>query len=283
MKVIKTIKELRLEIKKEKELKKSIGLVPTMGALHNAHLSLVKEAKKMTDFVVMSIFVNPIQFSFDEDLDEYPRPIEKDIDLASRNGVDILFNPETIELFNNGLTFVEVTRLDKNLCGISRPNHFKGVATIVSKLFNIVTPDKAFLGKKDIQQLIIIKKMVSDLNFDIDIVGVDILRDASGLAMSSRNTYLTNSEYEDAFILNQSLKKGGNLIMNGERDTKKILSILTADIEKVKSAKIDYIKIVSPDMVDVDNISDGDILAMSVFIGKTRLIDNYIIGDKLWY
>ena len=283
MQVVKTIKELRDIIKVNKKLGKTIGFVPTMGALHNGHLSLVKEAKKETDFIVMSIFVNPIQFAPNEDFNKYPRPIEKDIDLGAKNGVDVLFNPEANELFDNNLTFVEVTKLDKNLCGFSRPIHFKGVATIVSKLFNIVTPDKAFFGKKDIQQFIIIKKMVKDLNFDIEIVGVDIFRDTDGLALSSRNIYLTDEMRQDALILNKSLIKGASLITNGERDAKKIVSIITNDIEKVKNVKIDYVKIVSEEMVDVDTVRDGDILSLAVFIGETRLIDNYIIGDKLWF
>jgi len=282
MEIIKTIKEIRYIIKNEKKLGKTIGFVPTMGALHNGHFSLVKEAKKETNSVVVSIFVNPIQFAPNEDFNRYPRSIEKDIDLASKNGVDIIFNPEVDELLDNSLTFVEVTKLDKNLCGLSRTTHFRGVATIVSKLFNIVIPDKAFFGKKDIQQLIIIKKMVKDLNFDIEIVGVDIFREADGLAVSSRNIYLTEQMRKDALILNTSLKKGAYLIINGERDAKKIVSIITSDIEAVGNVKIDYVKIVSKDMVDVDNVSDGDILSLAVFIGETRLIDNYIIGDKLW-
>jgi len=283
MLIIKTIKEIRDIIKNEKKLGKSIGLVPTMGALHNGHLSLIKEAKEKSDFVVVSIFVNPIQFAPNEDFNRYPRPIEKDIDLASKNGVDILFNPGVDELFDNSLTFVEVTKLDKNLCGLSRSIHFRGVATIVSKLFNIVTPDKAFFGKKDIQQLIIIKKMVEDLNFDIETVGVDIFRETDGLAVSSRNIYLTDEMRQDALILNRSLIKGANLVINGERDAKKIVSIITNDIEKIRNAKIDYVKIVSEEMVDIDNVRKGDILSLAVFIGETRLIDNYIIGDKLWF
>ncbi len=282
MRVVKTVREIREIVKSEKRAGKKIALIPTMGALHDGHLSLVKEAKKSTDFIVMSIFVNPIQFSPNEDFNKYPRPIEKDIELADREGVDLIFNPDVDELFDSALTFVEVEKLDKNLCGLSRPIHFRGVATIVSKLFNIVTPDKAFFGKKDIQQLIIIEKMVHDLNFDIEIVGVDIFREKDGLAMSSRNVYLSESEKKDALILNESLKKGANLIINGERDANRLISILSSEIEKVKSAKIDYVKIVSKEMVDVDTVSVGDILALAVFIGKTRLIDNYIVGGKLW-
>lgn len=282
MEVIKNIKEVRELIKKYKRENKKIGFVPTMGALHKGHESLIKRSIKENDITVVSIFVNPIQFGPNEDFNKYPRPFEEDKKICSNLGVDILFNPEKDEIFgNNFLTFVDIEKLQNNLCGIKRPGHFKGVCTIVTKLFNIITPDRSYFGKKDIQQLIIIKKMVEDLNFDIEIIPCPIVRESDGLAMSSRNKYLSQEERNDAVILNIAIKESIYLIKKGEKDSNKIISFIKQKINDVKSARIDYIKIVNQDMLDKDFIENGDILALAVFIGTTRLIDNHIIGEDI--
>ena len=282
MLVIKKISEVREILKKTRIKNKTIGFVPTMGALHNGHLHLMKESVKNNDYTVISIFVNPIQFSEGEDLDKYPRDLEKDKKLAESVGVDLIFNPDPEEILgNNLLTFVDIKKLQNNLCGLSRPGHFKGVCTIVTKLFNIVRPDRAYFGKKDIQQLYIIKKMTKDLNFDIDIIPCKIIREYDGLAMSSRNQYLSENERADAVIIYRSLKEAVKIIDNGEKSAKVIIDLIKNNIKKIKYSKIDYVKIVNGNMEDIENINIDNIIACAVFFGKTRLIDNYIIGEEL--
>jgi pantoate--beta-alanine ligase len=282
MQVIKKISEVRELLKKIRQNNQSIGFVPTMGALHKGHLYLMEQSVKNNDYTVISIFVNPIQFAPGEDLDKYPRDLENDKKLADTVGVDLIFNPEPDEILgDNLLTYVNINKLQDNLCGLSRPDHFKGVCTIVTKLFNIVKPDRAYFGKKDIQQLYIIKKMTNDLNFDIDIIPCKIIREHDSLAMSSRNKYLSKDERRDAVIIYKSLKKAVNIIDNGEKSAKFIIETVKNKIKEKDYVKIDYVKIVNENMEDVEKINKGDIIACAVFFGKTRLIDNYIIGEDL--
>lgn len=282
MDYIKSISEIRYKISEYKNSGKSIGLVPTMGALHKGHVSLIEKSKQNCDITIVSVFVNPIQFGPNEDFHKYPRPIEQDIRICEEAGVDILFNPTVEEIIGDNLkTFVDINDLGSNLCGAKRPGHFRGVATIVSKLFNIIKPDKAFFGKKDIQQLYIIKKMVDDLNFDLEIIPCSIIREDDGLAMSSRNRYLSEKERVDSLIINVALKKAIKLIENGEIYSKNIIKFFENNISKIVSAKIDYISVVDKNMTNVEFVEKGNILAVAVYIGKTRLIDNHIIGEEI--
>ena len=284
MLVVHKIEELRKIIKEQKKLSKTIGCVPTMGALHQGHLKLIEKSKKETDFTVVTIFVNPIQFGVNEDFSKYPRTLPNDTRLCESVGADLIFAPEVNDMIGNDLlTFVDIKELQDNLCGAKRPGHFRGVCTIVAKFFNIVTPDMAFFGKKDIQQLFIIKKMTKDLNFDIEIIPCEIVREKDGLAMSSRNVYLSAEERLDSTILNKSIKIGVDLIEKGESNPQNIISKLTEIISSVKTSKLDYIKIVNSEMKDVSIIEKGNILALAVYIGKTRLIDNHIIGEKICF
>lgn len=257
---------------------KSIGFVPTMGYLHEGHLSLAKTAKKHNDVAVMSIFVNPTQFGPDEDFEKYPRNFKSDEELARSAGVDILFRPPVKAMYPEGYaTYVNVERLTEALCGTKRPGHFRGVTTVVAKLFSIVKPDMAYFGQKDVQQAIVIKKMAEDLNMDVDIKMLPIIREKDGLAMSSRNIYLSGSERSDALVIHQSLKKAESLIKSGEHDPKKVIKAMTDMISSKSSVRIDYISIVgAKDLKDVDRISGEVLIAVAVFIGKTRLIDNTI-------
>ena len=284
MLVVHKIEELRKIIKEQKKLGKTIGCVPTMGALHQGHLKLIEKSKKETDFTVVTIFVNPIQFGVNEDFSKYPRTLPNDTRLCESVGADLIFAPEVNDMIGNDLlTFVDIKELQDNLCGAKRPGHFRGVCTIVAKFFNIVTPDKAFFGKKDIQQLFIIKKMTKDLNFDIEIIPCEIVREKDGLAMSSRNVYLSAEERLDSTILNKSIKIGVDLIEKGESNPQNIISKLTEIISSVKTSKLDYIKIVNSEMKDVSIIEKENILALAIYIGKTRLIDNHIIGEKICF
>jgi len=259
-----------------KEQGKKIGLVPTMGFLHEGHLSLVDMAKKSSDVVVVSIFVNPTQFGPDEDYNRYPRDLVRDKKLLRERGVDILFIPTVKDMYPNGYTtYVEVEKLSSVLCGRSRPTHFRGVTTVVAKLFNIVKPDIAVFGEKDAQQAIIIKRMVRDLNFPIKIIIGPTIREKDGLAVSSRNTYLSEDERKDAPILYQALLLAKNLIENGERDVNKIISSMKKLIQKKGSAKIEYISIVRKDTLEPIRWIQGEVLiALAVWFGKARLIDN---------
>lgn len=278
MKIINNIKEIRKQVKDWKNDGLSIALVPTMGYLHEGHESLIKKASEDNDKVIVSIFVNPMQFGINEDLSTYPRNIDRDSDICEKNGASLIFNPSVEEMYTDGFsTFVDLNNLTSGLCGKSRPTHFRGVCTVVSKLFNIVNPDKAYFGQKDAQQLSIIKQMVTDLNFDIEIVSCPIVREADGLAKSSRNTYLSKEERQASTIINKSLKKAKTLIKSGERDSKNVIDFIKNEINKEPLAKIDYVSIVDNNTIkNIKTIKDGSLIAVAVFIGNTRLIDNFI-------
>ncbi|MBM7871711.1 pantoate--beta-alanine ligase [Clostridium pascui] len=274
---VSTIKELREYTKQWRREGLSIGLVPTMGYLHEGHRSLIDKAVKENDKVVVSIFVNPTQFGPNEDLSTYPRDIDRDKELCEKAGAAIVFNPEASEMyFNNANTYADVEKLTDGLCGLKRPGHFRGVCTIVSKLFNIVNPDRAYFGEKDAQQLAVIRRMVRDLNFDIEIIGCPIIREEDGLAKSSRNKYLSLEERAAATILNKSLMKSKEFLENGEISAEVIKSKIKAEIDSELLAKIDYIEIVDKYTLEpVRDIKSSILIAIAVFIGNTRLIDNF--------
>lgn len=277
MKIVKTISEIRDIVKEWKKAGYSVGLVPTMGYLHAGHGSLIKKSVENNDKTVVSVFVNPTQFGPNEDYEKYPRDIKRDSELAASMGADIIFNPEPDEMYKtNNVTTVKVEGLSEKLCGITRPVHFAGVCQVVSKLFNIVTPDNAYFGLKDFQQYVIINKMVDDLNFPVKINPCEIVREESGLALSSRNVYLTDEERKSALALNQSLKYAASLVKNGEKNTSVIINEITKMINKVPYSKIDYIKIVDIySLNDIETIDKQYAVLLAVYIGKTRLIDNY--------
>lgn len=279
MKLVKTIKEVRETVKQWKMLGLKVGFVPTMGYLHEGHASLIDASVRDCDKTVVSIFVNPMQFAPNEDLASYPRDIERDSIICNSHGADLIFNPEPEEMYDEGFSsYVDMSVLTEDLCGISRPIHFRGVCTVVSKLFNIVTPDNAYFGEKDAQQLAIIKHMVHDLNMDINVIGCPIVREDDGLAKSSRNTYLSPEERKAALILSKTIFMGKEMIENGERDVKTILDAMKKNIEIEPLAKIDYVKIVdSMTIKPVDKIEKPILCAMAVYIGKTRLIDNFSV------
>ena len=282
MKTIESISRMSTFSKIVKKEGKSIGFVPTMGALHEGHLSLAKTARKHADVLVMSIFVNPIQFGPDEDLGKYPRAFKRDEELARSAGVDVVFYPSIKDMYPDGYaTYVNVEGLTDTLCGVARPGHFRGVATIVTKLFHIVKPDIAYFGQKDAQQAILIKKMAEDLNLDIDIKVLPIVREKDGLAMSSRNAYLSPDERKDAAVLYQSLKKAEELMRSGERDASKIIAAMSDIIKTKPSTRVDYISIVdTKNLKDMSVISGEALIALAVFVGKTRLIDNIIVKES---
>lgn len=278
MNLVKTINEVRRALKKWRSEGKSVGFVPTMGYLHEGHASLIEKSVKENDKTVVSVFVNPMQFGPKEDLANYPRDIDRDCALCESIGADLVFNPDPEEMYSDGFcSYVDMSILTEELCGLSRPVHFRGVQTVVTKLFNIVTPDRAYFGQKDAQQLAIIKRMVKDLNMDIEIVGCPIIRETDGLAKSSRNTYLSAEERQAALILNKSLTKGKALIENGERDAAKVIKEITDIINSEPLAEIDYVKIVDAlTMQCVERIENEILCAIAVKIGTTRLIDNFI-------
>lgn len=281
MRLVTKIKEMRQFSSDAKKAGKSIVFVPTMGCLHEGHASLLKKGRKLGDILVMSIFVNPIQFGPKEDYVLYPRDLKKDLALAEINKVDVVFNPLAEEMYpDNFQTAIEVERLDNHLCGISRPGHFKGVATVVAKLFNIVKPDIAVFGEKDYQQLLIIKRVVQDLNMDVTVVSMPIIREANGLAMSSRNNYLNKDERRAARCLYTALLKGEDMFHNGVTDARAILQKMRNIIEAEPLAVIDYIKVCDVNTLDdLEGIADKALLALAVKIGKTRLIDNIILSN----
>ena len=276
MQVTKTVEETRNLVKEWKKQGKTIGLVPTMGFLHEGHASLIKRCREENDIVVVSDFVNPTQFGPTEDLEAYPRDLERDSRLCESLGADLIFNPEPSEMYHDPHAYVSIDLLSETLCGKTRPIHFKGVCTVVSKLFNIVTPDRAYFGQKDAQQLAIIKKMVKDLNFDITIVGCPIVREEDGLAKSSRNTYLSADERKVALCLSKAVKKGQEIIKPG-MEAGKVLSAMRDIINAEPLARIDYVSMVDAyDMQPVEKADRDVLVAMAVYIGKTRLIDNFI-------
>lgn len=279
MKILKDIKDLKGYIKQEKILQKKIGFVPTMGYLHEGHLSLIKRAKAENDICIVSIFVNPTQFGPNEDFEKYPRDFEHDCSLLESANVDALFLPEPEQMYPNGFqTYIEVGELTQNLCGTSRPGHFKGVTTVVAKLLNLVSPDRAYFGQKDAQQLLVIEKMVADLNMDIAIIGCPIIREEDGLAMSSRNSYLTKDERKQATVLCKSLKAAKAAIDSGERSCESIDRLIREIIAESPIGKIDYVEIVSRDTLQPIKVLHGSaLIALAVYFGKTRLIDNIFL------
>jgi pantoate--beta-alanine ligase len=279
MEVITTIEALRSRLAQERQAGKQIGLVPTMGYLHAGHLSLIRKAREECDCVVMSLFVNPLQFGENEDFDRYPRDFERDRTMAEEAGVDLLFYPSVEEMYPRRiLTTVHVAGLTERLCGRSRPGHFDGVATVVSKLFHIVCPDRAYFGQKDAQQLAVIERMVEDLNIPVKVVGCPIIREPDGLAMSSRNVYLTPEERKAAPTLYQALREGERLIRGGERNPNVVLQTVRQQIERAKVFRLDYLELLSyPDLEPLDAIGGKVILAVAAWLGRTRLIDNTII------
>lgn len=283
MKIINTIGQLRIWHAMEREKGRKIGFVPTMGYLHEGHLSLVTAAKHENDAVIMSIFVNPLQFGPNEDYKTYPRNIDRDTHLAEGAGVDVVFIPEVSEMYPYypQLTTVEVRDVSERLCGASRPGHFTGVTTVVTKLFNIVQPDAAYFGQKDYQQVQVIKKMVADLNMPVKIVTVPIKRETDGLAMSSRNTYLSAGERKEALCLNEALQLGKGSYEKGEKDADKLTEIMRQRITVEPSALIDYIEICDAETLKpIDKITCPAVIALAVKIGRTRLIDNIVIGGE---
>ena len=262
---------------------KRIAFVPTMGYFHEGHLALMKEAKKMADCVVVSIYVNPTQFGPKEDFSKYPRDLYRDLKMTESTGVDVIFYPPDKEMYPAGYqTYVDVEKVTKNLCGMSRPGHFRGVTTICNKLFNIVKPHVAVFGKKDFQQFVSIKRMVDDLNMDLQITGLPTVREADGLAMSSRNKYLQKNERPSALTLFRSLKLAQKLYSGGEKKSSVIISKVKKLIKKADCTDIDYVKICGTNTLnDVKEIKSQSIIVLAVKVGKTRLIDNHVFGEKL--
>lgn len=278
-----TIAQVRAQVAAWKKEGLTVGLVPTMGYLHEGHASLVEEAVRQCDRVVASDFVNPTQFGPNEDLEAYPRDFDRDCALLEEHGCAMVFHPAVEEMYAPGAaTYVEIlSDMPKQLCGKTRPIHFRGVCTVVSKLFNIVTPDKAFFGQKDAQQLAIIRQMVRDLSYGIEIVGCPIVREADGLAKSSRNTYLSEAARQAALVLSESVFLGQKMVAEGETDANKIVAAMTEHIQAQPLAKIDYVSAVDGVTMDpVDRIAGTVLVAMAVYIGKTRLIDNFIVEGK---
>lgn len=280
MKIATTIAEVRAQVAAWKKEGLTVGLVPTMGYLHEGHASLVDEAVRQCDRVVASVFVNPTQFGPNEDLEDYPRDFDRDKALLEEHGCHLVFHPSVEEMYPEGAaTYVEIhSDMPKQLCGKTRPIHFRGVCTVVSKLFNIVTPDKAFFGQKDAQQLAILRRMVRDLSYGIQLVGCPIVREADGLAKSSRNTYLNPQERQAALVLSQAVKLGQELVAQGERDAAKLVAAMSAHIAAQPLARIDYVEAVDGvTMEPVETLQGTVLVAMAVCIGKTRLIDNFIV------
>lgn len=279
MQIVKTVEEVRTQVKVWREQGLSVGLVPTMGYLHEGHKSLIDAAVEQNDRVVVSVFVNPIQFGPTEDLATYPRDLEHDAAICEEAGADLIFHPQPEEMYYDDFcTYIDMDNLTKGLCGKTRPTHFRGVCTVVGKLFHIVGPDRAYFGQKDAQQLAVIRRMVRDLNFPLQIVGCPIVREEDGLAKSSRNTYLSPEERKAAVILHKGLTKGEEMVKAGERDARKVKKAICDIIASEPLAKIDYVDIVDFDNIQEKEVLEGSVLAaVAVYIGKTRLIDNFII------
>ena len=280
MNIYHTIKEIRQFVREARLSGKTVGFVPTMGYFHDGHLELMRQAKKQCDVVVVSIFVNPTQFGPKEDFAKYPRNMERDAQMSREVGVAAIFNPDVEEMYPEGYcTYVDVERITEKLCGLTRPGHFRGVATVVTKLFNIVQPDKAYFGQKDAQQLLVIKRMVRDLDMDLEVVTVATKREADGLAMSSRNIYLNETQRNGALVLSKGLQAAADAVAAGEKDIGVIRELVVKVIKSEPLAEIDYVEIFShPDLTDVKEISGSALLAVAVKMGQTRLIDNIILG-----
>ena len=282
MKIIKTVDEMHKFAEAERLRGQRIVLVPTMGYFHEGHLNLMRMGRKAGDCLVVSIYVNPTQFAPTEDFEAYPRDFERDRALAEGVGVDVIFNPDNHEMYPEGYqTYVEVQETTKNLCGVSRPNFFRGVATVCTKLFHSVKPHAAIFGKKDFQQYVTIRQMVRDLNLDIEIVGMEITREPDGLAMSSRNVYLSPAERKSALCLSRSLALAGDLYAQGEQNAAPILEKVREMISNTPHTRIDYANICDAATIrDVDEIDGEAVLALAVWVGKTRLIDNLVFQNK---
>ena len=282
MQILTKIEDIRQELLVIRTSAKKIALVPTMGYLHEGHLSLVDVAKVNADVVVMSIFVNPTQFAPNEDLMRYPRDIERDERLARERGVDYIFHPEVAEMYPDPyFTYVVTEQLAKVLCGISRPTHFRGVTTVVAKLFNIIQPDVAVFGQKDAQQAVIVKQMVRDLNFPIQIIVAPIVRESDGLAMSSRNVYLTPEERQQAPIIFKALQAARENVKNGLTDANQVRDQITKMIQTSPLARIDYVEIIDDQtLTPVETVKPGTFAAVAVYYGKTRLIDNIYLKER---
>ncbi len=275
MEILTTIEAVRNTINTWKKQGYSIGFVPTMGYLHDGHAALIDEARKNNDKVVVSIFVNPIQFGENEDLSSYPRDLNRDKTLCESHGVNLIFTPSSNEMYHDKKAFVNIIELSDTLCGVRRPIHFQGVCTVVAKFFNIIQPTNAYFGEKDAQQLAIIRKMVFDLNFPVNIIGVPIVRESDGLAKSSRNTYLSSEERKAATILYKAIQEGKQYINRGA-SADSIINVMTNIVNTEPLAKIDYISVVDAiTMQPVQEITAPVLVAMAVYIGSTRLIDNF--------
>jgi len=280
MKICRTIAEMQSASRSQRRAGKRLGFVPTMGALHEGHLSLVRAAKAQCDTVAVSIFVNPTQFGPDEDLGKYPRPFARDCELLDKEGVDLLFAPSAEEMYPKGaITWVTVDGLSEKLCGRSRPGHFRGVTTVVAKLFHVIEPDVAFFGQKDAAQAAIIRRMVRDLHFPVEIVVCPIVREPDGLAMSSRNAYLSPQERKSALVLYRSLKKLKEHFDRGERKAAPLIQAGAQIFAQESAVRLDYLEIVDPDALDpVEKIDNTVLVAVAAFAGATRLIDNILLA-----
>jgi pantoate--beta-alanine ligase len=277
MKVVNSINDLRSA---RETLKGRVGLVPTMGFLHDGHLSLVRRARQECDCVLASIYVNPTQFGPNEDFSAYPRDVERDLNLLKENGTDLVWIPTDADMYPKGFqTFVVVEEITKVLEGAMRPTHFRGVSTVVAKLFNSVQPDVAYFGQKDAQQVAVLKQMVSDLNFNLEMVVCPIVREKDGLALSSRNTYLDTDQRKSALVLSRSLKEARKLFASGERDVNAIRQRMDEVFSSEPIAKVQYISLADPtSLLELESISESALVSMAVYIGKTRLIDNTVLG-----
>jgi len=283
MKIIKEVDKMKTYARIMKKGNKLVGFVPTMGYLHEGHLAVIRTARKQSDVVILSIFVNPIQFGPGEDFKKYPRDIRKDEELAKSCGVDILFYPDKEDMYPGGFsTYVNVEGLTDQLCGKSRPGHFRGVTTVVAKLFEIIKPDIAYFGQKDAQQALVVGKMVDDLNMDVTIKTLPTVRDDDGVAISSRNVYLSKTERKDAAVLYKSLEAAHQAVESGERNAKKLVERIRGIISTVPSAKVDYISIVDArSLKGISRIKGEALATLAVFVGKTRLIDNMILNTAV--
>ncbi len=283
MEIIRSVKEMRDLARQLRETGRKVAFVPTMGYLHTGHVQLLQEGKKRGDCLVLSIYVNPTQFGAGEDFEKYPRNLDRDVELADTAGVDIIFCPENHDMYpRHYQTFVNVEDVTQNLCGQARPGHFRGVTTVCCKLFNIVSPHTAIFGKKDFQQLVVIRRMVRDLNLDLEIIGMPTVRETDGLAMSSRNTYLQAEERTAALRLSQSLLLAKDLHEAGEHDAARILQAVTAHLEQSPLLRIEYARICDIDTLqDLARLEKEAVLALAVRVGQTRLIDNHVFGEPL--
>ncbi len=283
MEIITSPEDMRQRVGQIKRAGRRLALVPTMGFFHQGHLSLFKLARKHCQCLVASIFVNPLQFGAGEDYENYPRDLARDLAQAEREGVDLVFAPRKEELYRPGFdTMVEVGKLSQRLCGLSRPGHFDGVATVVTKLFNLIQPDLAVFGRKDYQQLLIIKRLVGDLDMGVEIMAAALARDTDGLALSSRNRYLTSEEREQAGCLYQGICLARHLYEEGERSAARIVSEVRKLMETQSRVKADYVDICDSETLDdLEEVRPGSLLALAAFVGHTRLIDNYIFGEEL--